>query len=97
MTGEHRNSNNPTLSEPSLNMKDESMNLNDSRVDMTTMLYFRAKHKMQKSKSGFLGKNTTELTLANLIEKFHIADISSLNDRIDELISEKEDLQFQVN
>ena len=53
---------------------------------MTTMLYFKAKQRMLRSKSGFLGKNNTEQTLANLVEKLHMREVSNLNDRIDELI-----------
>ena len=63
---------------------------------MASMLYYRAKQRIQKQKSKFLGKNTTEQTLANLIEKLHVGEIKSLNDRIDELLVQREDLQFQV-
>ena len=95
--GDRKNTNNvlPFLSEPSLqqiNLKDESINLNDSRLDLATMIYYRAKHRMQRSKAGFLGKQTTEQTLANKIERIHAKEISLLKDRIDELKLQKEEL-----
>ena len=51
---------------------------------------------MLKSKAGFLGKNNTEQNLANLVEKLHQREIRSLNERIDELIMQREDMQNQV-
>ena len=63
---------------------------------MASLLYFRAKQRMLRSKAGFLGKNNTEQNLANLVEKLHQREIRSLNDRIDELIMQREDMQNQV-
>ena len=51
---------------------------------------------MLRSKAGFLGKNNTEQNLASLIENLHQREIRSLNDRIDELIMQREDMQNQV-
>ena len=63
---------------------------------MAGLLYFRAKQRMLRSKAGFLGKNNTEQNLASLIENLHQREIRSLNDRIDELIMQREDMQNQV-
>ena len=57
------------------------------------MLYFRAKQRLLRSKAGFLGKSNTEQALANLVEKLHSRELRSLNDRIDELIMQREDMQ----
>ena len=51
---------------------------------------------MLRSKAGFLGKNNTEQNLASFVEKLHQREIRSLNDRIDELIMQREDMQNQV-
>ena len=63
---------------------------------MASLLYFRAKQRMLRSKAGFLGKNNTEQNLASFVEKLHQREIRSLNDRIDELIMQREDMQNQV-
>ena len=67
-----------------------------NEIDPTSMLYFRAKQRMLRSKAGFLGKSNTEQTLANLVERLHSRELRSLNDRIDELIMQREDIQNQM-